>query len=143
MKHGDCCVRKDNKGKGINCNKNRITQIKFKSTLADFLKSLLGWINSKMKFQEMPKLRSERLSKEPLFKYPWKKCMYAPHKSLNQGFSLLHWLKSLMCRYLQKGQNLKAYTLYWWIRFSKFWGHWVLLIKRKLISDIVWYLDRR
>ena len=36
----------------------------------------------------MSKLRSARLSKEPLFKRPQEKHLYAPHKSLTENIDL-------------------------------------------------------
>ena len=90
--------------------KNRITWIKLECTSAFFFfKSSLGWLSSKMKFQEMSNSRSGRLPKESLFKFPEKKhvCTLQIIKPKFFTFTLT---ENIDLFYLQK--ELKSKSLY-------------------------------
>ena len=106
-----------------------------------FLKSSLDWISSKNKVSGDVKIKIRETIKEITIQIPLEATYVCASQIIKPKF-LTFALTENICPYLQKELNLKAWTLYWRIRISKFKSHWMLLIKRMNYTTPYWLILR-
>ena len=112
MKHGGCCVRKNSKGKGNNC-ENRIAQIKLECTFPNFFEEFVGLNKLENEVSEDVKIEIRKTIEGTSFQISLEETYVCTSQIIKPKFLTFTWTENIDLSVSAEGaQSKRLYTWY-------------------------------